>query len=133
MSQENVEIVLGGLQRFDERRRPDPDLWHEDGLLTAPDGWPEPGPFKGRAAIMRQFERLIADYSAVWTSVRRVVVETEDWIVVEFRWHTRGASRGSRAHGIWRAPSGSRTGALSRCTTAGAEKLPSKPPGSRSR
>jgi hypothetical protein len=94
MSQENVEIVLGGLQRFDERRRPDPDLWHEDGLLTAPDGWPEPGPFKGRAAIMRQFERLIADYSAVWTSVRRVVVETEDWIVVEFRWHTRGASSG---------------------------------------
>jgi ketosteroid isomerase-like protein len=94
MSEENVAIVLAAFQRFDESRRPDPGLWHEDGFLTAPDGWPEPGPFKGREAVMRQFERLIDDYSASYSTDVEVIAQKDDWVVVAFRWHTRGAKSG---------------------------------------
>jgi len=93
MSRENVEIALEALRQFVEDG-PDPDRWHEDGLLTAPDGWPEPGPFRGKAAINTQFERLVRDYSEFGFSDVEVIAESEDWVVIAFRWHTRGTLSG---------------------------------------
>jgi hypothetical protein len=94
MSQENVELVLRRFQEFEADAGPNPDVWHEDGVLTAPRDWPEPGPFKGRAAIMRQFERLVGDFSDFHSTDVKVIAEKEDWVVVAFRWHTRGAHSG---------------------------------------
>jgi hypothetical protein len=94
VSQENVEFVLGAFRQFESKGEPNPDGWHEDGLLTAPDGWPEPGPFKGREAIMEQFKRLVSDFSSFHSTNMEVVAETGDWVVVAFRWHTRGAHSG---------------------------------------
>ena len=58
MSQENVEIVralfaawnAGDMDAF--RDLHDPDV-----IARELEGWPEPGPYVGREAVMRQFER----------------------------------------------------------------------------
>jgi ketosteroid isomerase-like protein len=57
MSRENVEVVRAA---FDAWNAGDMDafrqLFHSDAIVRAPTGWPEPGPFVGRDAVMRQFE-----------------------------------------------------------------------------
>jgi hypothetical protein len=90
MSEENVEIVLGGLRRFGAGE-PIAEVWHEDAVLSAPEGWPEPGPFEGRGAIMRQLERLGADYAEQHFDDVEVVADTGEWVVASVRWYTRGA------------------------------------------
>jgi hypothetical protein len=63
MSQENVEVVVEGIRRFEASdfegvsRR-----WHPDSWITGPEGWPERGPFEGRDAVLGQFRRLAADW-----------------------------------------------------------------------
>jgi limonene-1,2-epoxide hydrolase len=63
MSEENVEVVLEGIGRFEASdfegvsRR-----WHPDSWITGPEGWPERGPFEGRDAVLGQFRRLAADW-----------------------------------------------------------------------
>ena len=60
MSQENVEIVRAAYETWNAgdvdalRELHDPDVI----IVRTPEGWPEPGPFVGREAVMRQFEQL---------------------------------------------------------------------------
>jgi ketosteroid isomerase-like protein len=82
----SVELVHEAVDCF---RRED---WEGLGALIAPDavmtpfeGWPDPGPFLGREAHIREYKRL-AD------AIRRTeivsvddVVGYEDWVVVHFR------------------------------------------------
>ena len=61
MSQENVEVVkaayvawnAGDMDAFRE-------LYDPDVIARPPERWPEPGPFVGRDAVMRQFARVRA-------------------------------------------------------------------------
>jgi hypothetical protein len=63
MSQENVDFILEGFERF-EADEPDVEArWHENSVLTGPEGWPEQGPFEGPEAIRRQFDRLGDNYA----------------------------------------------------------------------
>jgi ketosteroid isomerase-like protein len=61
MSQENVEVVRRG---FEAWSRGDMDALRElydPGMIwRSPEGWPEPGPYAGREAVMRQVEQLRA-------------------------------------------------------------------------
>jgi ketosteroid isomerase-like protein len=56
MSQENVEIVQSSGAAWNAgdmdavRESLDPDV-----IWRAPEGWPEPGPYVGREAVMRQW------------------------------------------------------------------------------
>ena len=65
MSQENVEIVRAAVEAWNAgdmdavRELYDPDV-----IVRAPEGWPEPGPFVGREAVMRQFEQLRETWDA---------------------------------------------------------------------
>jgi ketosteroid isomerase-like protein len=93
MSQENVEIVLAALNRFEEGK-PFRTRWAEDALVTAPDGWPEAGPFRGREAILRQFERLRSDWAENRFTEIEVVADEGEWVVIRARWQTRGAGSG---------------------------------------
>jgi ketosteroid isomerase-like protein len=64
MSEENVEIVMESFRRFDPNDLEEwAELVHPESRVTAPEGWPEPGPFVGRTAIIRQFKRIFADWS----------------------------------------------------------------------
>ena len=59
MSQENVEIVRASFEAWnagdmDAYR----ELYHPDAIMRMAQDWPEPGPYVGRDAIMREFEQL---------------------------------------------------------------------------
>ena len=63
-------------------------------LMTGPQGWPEIGPFQGKDEVLRQFERLASDYEEHHFSDLTVVAAERNWVVMEYRWHTRGAASG---------------------------------------
>jgi hypothetical protein len=94
MSEENVEIVLAGLQEFNQQRRANPALWHDDSRLTGPEGWPEPGPWQGKADVLRQFDRLIEDFSNFNMEDIQVIGHGGEWVAIAFRLHTRGTGSG---------------------------------------
>ena len=65
MSQENVEIVQAGFEAgtpgdMDAVR----ELYHPDVIVRSPEGWPEPGPFVGRDAVLREFDHFRATLDA---------------------------------------------------------------------
>jgi ketosteroid isomerase-like protein len=94
MSEENVEAIQKGIDAFDPN---DPDwvaLWHPDSRSTYAEGWPERGPFVGREAVIRQFRRVTDDWSESRFEDRKVIAESEGWVVVSWRWLTRGAVSG---------------------------------------
>jgi ketosteroid isomerase-like protein len=123
MSQENVEIVLESLRQFEAH-----DFegfarsWHSDGWVTAPDGWPEPGPFEGRDALMAQFRRLPADLGEQRVRDVEVVAQRDGWVVVGFIWEVQGAGSGaavaSKLAGAWRLEGGKMMEAHFRWTPA---------------
>jgi SnoaL-like domain len=96
MSQENVQVVLEGIRRFESF---DLDgithLWHRDSRITGPEGWPEPGPFEGREAVIRQFRRLAGDWGRQRVADVEVIADPEDWVVVTFRWEVEGDKSGA--------------------------------------
>jgi SnoaL-like domain len=108
MSQENVEVVLEGIRRFEASdfegvsRR-----WHPDSWITGPEGWPERGPFEGRDAVLGQFRRLAADWGEHRVSEIQVVADRADWVVVTFRWEVRGERSGARLRRTSQPPTGS--------------------------
>jgi hypothetical protein len=65
--------------------------------MTAPEGWPERGPFVGRDAVYDQIQRLRADFDRHQFDVGSVTTEG-DWVVVEFEWIVRGAASGVETH-----------------------------------
>ena len=95
MSQENVDLALEAFRRFNPGDLEDwAALWHPEGRATPADGWPEPGPFVGRDAIVRQFERLFADWSEYHLEEVEAAAVSSDWVVVTWRLRTRGAGSG---------------------------------------
>jgi ketosteroid isomerase-like protein len=95
MSKDNVAVVLEGLRLFEAS---DVDgmarLWYPDVRVTAPEGWPEPGPFEGRNAVFGQFRRLATDWERQSISEVDVVADRAGWVVVTFRWEVQGVRSG---------------------------------------
>ena len=122
MSRENVEIVMEGIRRFESF---DLDgvtrLWHPDSRMTGPEGWPEPGPFEGRDAVVGQFRRL-GDWGRQRVSDVEVVTDRADWVVVTFRWEVEGDKSGAETvasfAGAYRVEDGQMTEAHFRRTPA---------------
>jgi SnoaL-like domain len=133
MSQENVEIVLESLRRGETNDyEGSAALMHSDISATAVRGWPEPGPFVGRDAVLAEWQRLVDWGESGFTDIN-VVADEGDWVIVECRWEVRTAEAESRPTSTWRSPFAYRTPASLSGTTAGAGTKPSKPPGCRSR
>jgi ketosteroid isomerase-like protein len=96
MSQENVEIMRAN---FDAWNADDMDAVRESfnpgAILWLPEGWPEPGPFVGREAVMRQFEQLRGTWDAENLVPISDFIGTADRVVLRFIW--RGAGHGPEA------------------------------------
>ena len=93
MSEESIGVVLESFRRIRPGHVKDSAaLWHPDGRATPTPGWPEPGPFVGRDAIVRQLERLFADLSEHHFDDIEVVADSGSWVVVSWRWRIRGAA-----------------------------------------
>jgi ketosteroid isomerase-like protein len=95
MSRENVDVVLEGIRRFQASDFEGvARLWQPDSWITGPKGWPEPGPFEGREAVIAQFRRLAEDWGENRFPDTRVVADRGDWVVVALRWEVRGGRSG---------------------------------------
>jgi ketosteroid isomerase-like protein len=97
MSEENVEIVRRGFEVWnagdmDALR----DLHDPEVIVRPPKGWPEPGPFVGREALMRQFEQMRATWDADASELISDFVDAGDRVAVSFVWH--GVGQGPEAN-----------------------------------
>jgi ketosteroid isomerase-like protein len=91
MSQENVEVVRGIFNAWNsgdtEALR---ELYHPDVIVRAPEGWPEPGPFVGRDAVMRQWEQQREVWDADDLEAIGEFIEDRGRVIVRFIWHAAG-------------------------------------------
>ena len=96
MSGETAAVVRAGFEAWNAG---DMDALREtfDPGVTwrPPEGWPEPGPFVGREAVMRWFEQLREAYDDYVTELIGDLIEATDRVVVSQVWH--GAGRGPEA------------------------------------
>jgi ketosteroid isomerase-like protein len=96
MSQENIELVRRTFATWNAgdmgalRELHDPDV-----IARAPKGWPEPGPFVGREAVMRQFEQMRRTWDADAIEVLGDFVAAGDRVLVRYAW--RGVGQGPEA------------------------------------
>jgi steroid delta-isomerase-like uncharacterized protein len=93
MSQENVEIVRAFYEAWnagdmDAVR----ELYDADAIVRPPDGWPEPGPFVGREAVMHQFQQMRETWDADAAEPVSDFIDAGNRVVV--RWLWRGAGHG---------------------------------------
>jgi ketosteroid isomerase-like protein len=95
MSQENVEIVRAAFEAWNAG---DMDahntLYHPDAVVWPPEGWPEPGPFFGKEAVVRQFGQMRETWDNDVLEFRDFV-EVGNRVAVRLVWH--GAGRGPEA------------------------------------
>ena len=97
MSQENVEIVQAAFEAWNAgdmdafRELYDPDV-----IVRIPEGWPEPGPYVGREAVMRQFEQLRETWDADALELISDFIDVGDRVAVRFIW--RGAGHGPESN-----------------------------------
>jgi ketosteroid isomerase-like protein len=91
MSQENVDVVRASFGAWNEgnmdavRESYDPNV-----ILRPPEGWPEPGPYFGREAVMRQFEQLRETWDADASEPISDFIDAADRVVVRLIWRTVG-------------------------------------------
>ena len=91
MSQENVEIVRAGFEAWNAgdmdalREVYDPDV-----IWRGPPDWPEPGPYVGREAVMRQFEQLRETWDADAFELISDFIDVGDRVAVRIIWRSTG-------------------------------------------
>jgi ketosteroid isomerase-like protein len=90
MSQENVEIVRAAFEAYSAgdmdafRELHDPDV-----IVRTLEGWPEPGPYVGRDAVVRWFEQLRETWDAV-TIESINFIDAADRVVARLVLHGEG-------------------------------------------
>ena len=72
------------------------ELNHPEVIVRPPKGWPEPGPFVGREAVMRQWEQMRATWDADAVELISDFVDAGDRVAVRFVW--RGVGQGPEAN-----------------------------------
>ena len=97
MSQENVEVVKAALEEWnagdmDAYR----DLFDPDVIWRPMQDWPEPGPFVGREAVMRQVKQLRDTWNADTLELIGDFMTAGDRVAARQIWH--GAGQGPEAN-----------------------------------
>jgi ketosteroid isomerase-like protein len=97
MSQENVEI---GRAFFEAWNAGDMgalcELYDPDAVMRTAKGWPEPGPYVGREAIMRQWEQMRETWDADTLEPTSDFIDGGDRMAVRFSW--RGVGHGPESN-----------------------------------
>jgi ketosteroid isomerase-like protein len=91
MSQENVEIVralfevwhAGDMDAFRE-------LYDPDVIVRTVEDWPEPGPYVGRDAVMRQYEQQRETWDTDSFELISDFIDVGDRVAVRFIWRGAG-------------------------------------------
>jgi ketosteroid isomerase-like protein len=91
MSQENVEVVQAALSAWNAG---DMDavraLLDPDATLRPPERWPEPGPYVGQEAVMREWEQVRETWNADVVEPISDFIHALDRVVVRVIWRTAG-------------------------------------------
>lgn len=69
-------------------------VWSPDGVIVAPEGWPESGEFRGWPAMVEQWRRI----KGSWAEERVDVIELESIdgrVLAQLRWTMRGEVSGA--------------------------------------
>ena len=91
MSQENVEVVKAAFEAWNVgdmdalREAYDPDI-----ILRTLEGWPEPGPFVGREAVVRWWEQIRETWDADAIELISDFIDAGDRVAVRLIWHGTG-------------------------------------------
>jgi len=72
------------------------ELYHPDAIVRAPSGWPEPGPFVGREAVMREWEQTRETWDADTVEPISDFIDIADRVVVRQIW--RGVGQGPESN-----------------------------------
>jgi len=97
MSQENVEVVQASLEAWNaEDMDAFRELHHPDAILRMAESWPEPGPYFGRDAVMREYNQLRDTWDTDTNEVIGDFIDVGDRVVVGFIW--RGAGQGPESN-----------------------------------
>jgi len=97
MSQENVEVAKAAFEAWNTgemdalRELYDPDI-----IMRPPERWPEPGPFVGREAVMREWEQTRETWDADTVEPISDFIDTADRVVVRQIW--RGVGQGPESN-----------------------------------
>jgi uncharacterized protein len=97
MSRENVEIAKATFEAWnagdmDTLR----ELYDPDVIMRTPEGWPEPGPYVGRDAVMRQFEQVRETWNSDALEAIGDLIDAADRVVVRHIY--RGAGHGPESN-----------------------------------
>ena len=97
MSQENVEIAKAAIEAWNAgdmdafRELYDPDI-----IMRPPERWPEPGPFVGREAVMREWEQTRETWDNDIVEPISDFIDAGDRVVVRHVW--RGVGKGPESN-----------------------------------
>jgi ketosteroid isomerase-like protein len=91
MSQENREIVRSLFEMWNARDMDGlRELYDPNVIVRAPEGWPEPGPFVGPEAVMRQWNQMRETWNADVLEPVSDFIGSADRIIVRFIWRATG-------------------------------------------
>jgi len=97
MSQENVDAVRAGFEAWNAGDMDALREYYDPGvILRTLDGWPEPGPYVGREAVMRWFEQLREAWEAEAIELIGDFIDAGDRVAVRQIW--RGAGVGPESN-----------------------------------
>jgi ketosteroid isomerase-like protein len=66
------------------------DLYDPDAVMRYPEDWPEPGPYVGREAVMRQYERTREAWDADTAEPINDFTDHGDRVAVRYLWRGTG-------------------------------------------
>ena len=90
MSRENVEVVMESIRLFGAGNLSAlAELQEADSVVYPPEGWPEPGPFVGKKAVMANWAQIQEDWSEQEMTVKSVAAEG-DVVVARMLWNVLG-------------------------------------------
>ena len=100
MSQENVEVVRAAVAAWnagdmDALR----ELYDRDAILRVPEGVPEPGPYVGREAVIRQLEQARMAFDEAAAEPISDYIDAGDKVVSRMVW--RGVGHGPDLNVEW--------------------------------
>ena len=97
MSEENEEIVRRGFEVWNTGDMDALRELYDPGIVWRPaEGWPEPGPYGGREAVMRQLEQLRETWDTDSFELISELIDVGDGVAVRIIW--RGAGRGPESN-----------------------------------
>jgi ketosteroid isomerase-like protein len=91
MSQENVDVVRAGYEAWNAGdMNAYGELLHPDVVWRPPEGWPEPGPFVGREAVLRQLKLVRDTWEADAAEPISEPIDAGDKVLMRFYWRLKG-------------------------------------------